>query len=51
MLSGAKHLLFEFRQTEIEDLCLPRVVTKMLAGLMSRWVMPFACAASSPSAT
>ena len=28
----------------------PRFVTKMLAGLMSRWTMPFACAASSASA-
>ena len=28
----------------------PRSVTKMLAGLMSRWTMPFACAAASASA-
>ena len=26
----------------------PRVVTKMFAGLISRWMMPLACAASSP---
>ena len=25
-------------------------VMKMLAGLMSRWIIPFSCAASSPSA-
>jgi hypothetical protein len=29
----------------------PRSVTKMFAGLMSRWIMPLACAASSASAT
>jgi len=28
----------------------PRSVRKMFAGLTSRWTMPFACAASSPSA-
>ena len=28
----------------------PRSVTKMFAGLMSRWTMPLACAASSASA-
>ena len=28
----------------------PRAVIKMFAGLMSRWMMPFWCAASSPSA-
>src|SRR5664280_792640 len=31
-------------------LAWPRLVTKMFAGLMSRWTMPSACAASSPSA-
>ena len=31
-------------------LACPREVTKMLAGLMSRWTMPFECAASSASA-
>ena len=31
-------------------LACPRLVTKMLAGLMSRWTMPSACAASSASA-
>ena len=31
-------------------LAWPRLVTKMLAGLMSRWTMPSACAASSASA-
>ena len=29
---------------------MPRLVTKMLAGLMSRWTMPARCAASSASA-
>ena len=28
----------------------PRFVTKMFAGLMSRWTTPSACAASRPSA-
>ena len=27
----------------------PRAVTKMFAGVISRWMMPFACAASSAS--
>src|ERR1700728_4819164 len=31
-------------------LAWPRLVTKMLAGLMSRWTMPWECAASRPSA-
>ena len=31
-------------------LAWPRLVTKMLAGLMSRWTMPLECAASSASA-
>ena len=31
-------------------LAWPRLVTKMFAGLMSRWTMPSACAASSASA-
>jgi hypothetical protein len=31
-------------------LACPRLVTKMLAGLMSRWMMPTACAASRASA-
>ena len=31
-------------------LACPRSVTKMFAGLMSRWTMPLACAASSASA-
>ncbi len=31
-------------------LASPRFVIKMLAGLMSRWMMPFRWAASSPSA-
>ena len=29
---------------------LPRLVTKMFAGLMSRWIIPFSCAASKASA-
>ena len=32
-------------------LACPRSVTKMLAGLMSRWTIPFECAASNASAT
>ena len=31
-------------------LAWPRLVTKIFAGLMSRWTMPLECAASSPSA-
>jgi hypothetical protein len=31
-----------FRNAEIEDFVGPRVVTKRLAGLMSRWMMPAA---------
>ena len=31
-------------------LARPSLVRKMLSGLMSRWMMPFACAAARPSA-
>jgi len=33
-------------QAEVQDFGLPRLLTKMLAGLMSRWMMPLECAAS-----
>ena len=40
----------EPRQAEVEDLRrVPLSVMKMLAGLMSRWMTPWACANSSPS--
>ena len=39
-----------FASPKSRILACPRSVTKMLAGLMSRWTMPLACAASSASA-
>ena len=39
-----------FASPKSRILACPRLVTKMLAGLMSRWTMPSACAASSASA-
>ena len=39
-----------FASPKSRILAWPRLVTKMLAGLMSRWTMPSACAASSASA-
>ena len=39
-----------FASPKSRILACPRLVTKMFAGLMSRWTMPSACAASSASA-
>ena len=39
-----------FAKPKSRILACPRLVTKMLAGLMSRWTIPSACAASSASA-
>ena len=39
-----------FARPKSRILAWPRSVTKMFAGLMSRWTMPLACAASSASA-
>ena len=39
-----------FARPKSRILAWPRLVTKMLAGLMSRWTMPSLCAASSASA-
>ena len=39
-----------FASPKSRILACPRLVTKMLAGLMSRWMIPSACAASSASA-
>ena len=42
--------LRDLGQSEVEDFGVPRLVTKIFAGLMSRWTMPCAWAASSASA-
>src|ERR1700691_1015245 len=47
MLSGFS---VTFARPKSRIFACPRFVTKMFAGLMSRWTMPFACAASSASA-
>src|SRR5271154_3288368 len=39
-----------FARPKSSSLACPRLVTKMLAGLMSRWTIPSPCAASSASA-
>ena len=40
----------DFGEAEVENFCLAAPVTKMLAGLMSRWTMPLEWAASRASA-
>ena len=40
-----------FAKPKSRILAWPRLVTKILAGLMSRWTIPSECAASSASAT
>ena len=52
LLAGRQLLVAqELGQAEVENLGLSRWVMKMLAGLMSRWMMPLACEATSASAT
>ena len=40
-----------FAMPKSSSFAAPRVVMKMFSGLMSRWTIPFACAASSASAS
>jgi hypothetical protein len=52
---GLSHSMVDCRSPllcnlKMRNLGMPRSVTKMLAGLMSRWTIPLACAASSTSA-
>ena len=48
--SGGPCRAVTFARPKSRILAWPRLVTKMLAGLMSRWTMPLVCAASSASA-
>ena len=49
-LPGAGLACVTFAKPKSSSFACPRPVTKMFAGLISRWMIPAACAASSASA-